>query len=189
MLDRAVTAILRSDKVQRINFTVEGVRVDGSGFTAVADAVQRGAIQVYTNTQLNGMARYRYRVGPNRVNVLEVPFAGWPGHPQRALVVHEAVHAMNDWRGRSVNSLADESAAYIAQWIYLIWGGSRPSMGSDEQAMVEMFAFSIAEGLRRGTPPDRRSLEQLRDAILAMPAYRNLNREGFRERAYDGLSR
>jgi len=117
--------VLKSTSVQRIDFTLAGIRVDASGFQLVASSVFNGIAGLGIGVEVvelrKGMAA---AYDPDR-RVIKFPRADYGLNlDDRAVIVHECVHAMNDLRAHIVYTpngpkfprvLEDEATAYLAK--------------------------------------------------------------------------
>ncbi len=106
--DRSATSL--------VNFTLGPIQVTAALLADVGKAVAAGKIKVVIDPTISHDAIYNAK--SNQLQLKRNVSA--PGLLERALIVHEATHAINDMRklGRTPN-IDDEAAAYIAQALYL----------------------------------------------------------------------
>ncbi|TQV72484.1 hypothetical protein [Denitrobaculum tricleocarpae] len=106
--DRSATSL--------VNFTLGPLQVTTALLADVGKAVAAGKIKVVIDPTISHDAIYNAK--SNQLQLKRNVAA--PGLLERALIVHEATHAINDMRklGRTPN-IDDEAAAYIAQALYL----------------------------------------------------------------------
>jgi hypothetical protein len=120
-----VAAILREPATVRINFRYAGVRIYGSGYAAVAQAIERehiavrlpGSAVAQRLMRSSGVASYS-----SSENTLYVPSANFlEGNVihDKALVVHEMTHALMDYHRHNMAVRQSEAVAYLAQMMYV----------------------------------------------------------------------
>ena len=110
-----VVALFSDPALSQINFTVADIPVNAREFQNVSDYIKNDDIPVITGPTA-GMAYY-----DRKSNKLETdPASNLPlTLGDRALILHECVHAIVDIRELQELSLTDEIAAYIAQLTYM----------------------------------------------------------------------
>ena len=96
-----IIALMRSPACQAMNLTIDRTRIAGSDFRQIATCIESRSIQVVRSAVAGSRAAYN-----RRYNCLLVGPA-----PSANLVVHEAVHAINDWYRRSLVDVEDEVLA------------------------------------------------------------------------------
>ncbi len=111
---QAVITVLREPSVANLHFQAGTMELRRGDLTLVADAIEHGKIRLLHRPSLGHMAVY----DPSR-NRMAIPFDRLPPVGSRALIVHEAVHAVMDIRKVPQTMVEAESAAYIAQALYL----------------------------------------------------------------------
>lgn len=113
LLRQRMIGILRSLPCRWINFGVGGFRVNPAGYERVAKLLARGAIKVAIDPE-EGIASYE---SPTNTAYFPEPAYG-RSIPERALIVHELTHALEDLERRTMGELEKEVAAYVAGALY-----------------------------------------------------------------------
>lgn len=109
-----VLAVLSDPVVRRIKFRIGQTTVDADGFRDVHAAIADGRIKVTNGTQQQ-TAFYNMRA-----NTIETARQDPPlDVGERAHLIHECVHAINDLRFINEVTLIEEAAAYLAQLIFM----------------------------------------------------------------------
>jgi hypothetical protein len=194
---------LGSPHCRHINFTLGGgtVQVQGSRYATIARRIASRQIQIVQSSRVPSTS-----AGYNKtLNCFIVGTA-----PSRRVIVHEATHAINDWRRVRISDVADECCAYIAEMVFTLAEdpGLRASIrGSRDQFIQRLGQFMqqcrIDPGLCNATAIGEATLIAL-DILAQRPVsagtYRALREALDRDpqthrdpattvRAYDGLSR
>jgi hypothetical protein len=189
-----VGSILMSPAAQKLDFTLDGFHVTGSGLSYVALALlsqargQRG-VSIVTGglTALQGAT---YNMAANTFRFPATNFGQTLF--DRMTVVHEAVHALRDSLGPAFSSggrrvttraVADEAAAYVAGGLFFL-EDEGPISGSDSTPTWARgkdpygISFGLALQIRQEQPVgcnvntfNSIGLQALKDAILADPTY------------------
>jgi hypothetical protein len=176
--------ILRDAATMGIDFTINDVHVTGALFAEVAKCIEEGRIIVTRRRpgrEVGVGGKYVHDI-----NWLFVSPAATLAY--KSIMVHEAVHAMNDLQALQVAMLDDEAAAFVAEaWYYQAKTGTR-FIDSIAGALAGMpGADDVVDALRApgGASPGRLRplVDGLRAAILASPLYQNLDPI----RHYDGV--
>lgn len=192
-LEEKVAAVLESRTVRRINFRCCNIPVYGSGFVKLAGAIRNRHIQVYENTVLAaaGVAMYRYAVGRNAVNVLELPSSDPSSIAEKALIVHEMTHALEDYHRKDLNAINAECAAYVAQGMYLYLASpDRVPLPVDlDEATQDLLLMAYSAGTdiattRGGYNVSDTAARNIKERIEAHPLYRNKRGSIY---SYDGI--
>ena len=110
---QAVLTVLRDPVASNLHFKIGSNELKSGDLLAVARAIEQGQIQVIHRPSGGHMAVYRTD------NRLVIPFGQLPPVGNRALIVHEAVHAAMDMRRVPLTMEESEGMAYIAQALYL----------------------------------------------------------------------
>ena len=184
-----IGSLLLSSAARKIDFTLDGFRVDGDGFLYVAIALlspTTGGRGI--NIRIGGVdAGFHAEYDP-ATNTLGFPNAGYGQTPfERMSIVHECVHVLRDARGRRLQSasgsftttaLTDESAAYLAGALF-----HRFDAGADVPvwavlAPIYNTAHHVAGKLvhQMGRPVPADDAQTLRDAVANNPAYEHLKK-------------
>lgn len=113
LLRQRMTGILRSAPCQRVDFRIGRFRVHPSGYERVAKLLEVKAIKIAIEPDEEGAS---YEIATNTVYFSE------PGYgrsiAERALIVHELTHALEDVERRTMGELELEVAAYVAGTLY-----------------------------------------------------------------------
>jgi hypothetical protein len=109
-----VLAVLSDPRLRAFKFSIGRTTVGPEGFRDVHGAIASGRIKVTPGTDPR-IAFYNMRT-----NTVETPRRNPPLDPgDRAQLIHECVHAMNDLRFVHEVTLMEEAAAYLAQLIFM----------------------------------------------------------------------
>jgi hypothetical protein len=198
-----IVGLLRSREAQRINFRFDSVRVYGSGYDAVARAIENGRIMIAGMvSRVPGvlLCQYSHSVGPNHVNRLLIDTGlDFNAAFEAQLVIHEATHALMDYHATPLSLLDSEATAYIAGAFYcvvknvtfddVIRSFNSLSPRDRDQEMVDVYtlAYGIAQGIattRGGYTVAARNVADLKQLIAHTRGYRRRATETV---AYDGL--
>ncbi len=126
-LDRSIIELLRGPEVARINFRCRSTTIDGAGYGIVACAIEAGHIHVEVGRPPTGDACYSAlastmdsgrELTPDTLYVADT--LDLERLRKRALVVHEATHAIQDYRQRSMTHGEAEVGAYVAFVLYYL---------------------------------------------------------------------
>ena len=112
-LEDAVANLLRSDHVAGINFDLNGLNITGGKFGQVAALVEEGNIRVRVDPDLCAAAAY-----DPEYNVLKLPINRMNDSHIQMSVVHEATHAICDLARAQGYVYVEESAAFLAEFIF-----------------------------------------------------------------------
>lgn len=113
----AVEKVLKDIKANKlVDFTLGAIRVTPALIADVGKAVSGGKIAVVVDPALSYSALYHANLNQFQLKNNSATF----GLLDRALLIHEATHAVSDMRklGKTPN-IDDEAAGYIAQALYL----------------------------------------------------------------------
>jgi hypothetical protein len=120
-----ISSILMCDAAQKIDFYLDKIHVDGSGFSFVALALlPRPRGQQGLSIAIGGMSPGAEATYDPNINTYRFPSASYGLTPfERMTILHESVHAYRDSLGRTIltpagrvttRSVSDEAAAYVA---------------------------------------------------------------------------
>ena len=190
--------VLESSHCNGINFRLGAISVRGQGYQTIARCVRNRQIQVVESSLPATKAAYN-----RRFNVFIVGSS-----PNASLVAHEATHALNDWHQRTVTSVEDEMAAYVAQCLFLFSQNAEirravdePVVQSRTQRAVQACgrdasacenavfgqALIVAAAYARGDTPTAEQLRTLREVVQRHP---DTNYDPQRpRRSYDAIHR
>ncbi len=121
------SAILNSPACQNVEFSYGPLRVSGSAFGLVAQALKSSpphniAINIAT-LDANVEAAYSHHG-----NLISVPHDQYGATPhEQMIVVHESVHAIADMTRADIDAEREETAAFIAGALYNIYCAAGPS--------------------------------------------------------------
>ncbi|MDZ7639450.1 MAG: hypothetical protein U5J83_14540 [Bryobacterales bacterium] len=148
-LARSVVRILRESALAQIEFELYGDTVSGRDFMDVACLVETGAVTVRRlGVGALGGSRAEYS---QSVNVMEVELRSW-SVAEKAAIVHEAVHAIADYRaGGLVDAVEHEAVAFVAgAWYYRTQSVSAPGRGGLRgKPRIAWWKRCIGEGRRK----------------------------------------
>ena len=111
-----VVVILRDEHCRKMDFFIAGLHINGTGLGEVAKQIADGGIAVCGRDDLKTPGRYR--ATRDELQVQNDLAGALTDETKRALLVHEAVHALSDMRSQKMNDMEAESAAFIAQALY-----------------------------------------------------------------------
>jgi hypothetical protein len=196
-LRSTIGSILVSDAAQKIDFYLDNIHVDGSGFSYVALALvpkPSGARGLSIAVgHMNPLAAATYAP---LINTYRLPRANYGITPfERMTILHESVHALRDSMGRTVptstghavtRAVSDEAAALVAGALFFILDAG-PRSASDTtptwaQSGVYSNAMSLALQILQESNPkgcdvkkvNSVGLDAIKVAILHSPTYRHL---------------
>jgi hypothetical protein len=154
---------------------VSDVTIFGESYHTIGQAVFDGDIVLEVDATIGPAALYDKNTDTFKVSRMLKPTLS-----DKALVVHEATHAMCDWKGRKMNALFSEMVAFVAEALFFLRAtGGAKSVGHPKADKVYAKAFLIASLLRGDakTPPAKREamladmLDDLGLAIRQFPEY------------------
>ena len=122
----SVLRVLRGGGLGHIRFIWNGATIDRAALQRIADLVDTGRISVCWDPLLSaGQAAYE---SDGNTFFLSDPYASTPF--AEAIIVHEAVHAVLDLRGKSMYVMESEAIAYLTQALYFLPRNGRHLTGS-----------------------------------------------------------
>ncbi len=163
-------------RLDRIDFYFGRLHIDAQGLRTVGSAIRRGRIQVRVGNTgpLLGAA---YSSHHNRMTV---PSAR--AHTTtlgQAAILHEGVHALLDLTRFQTTALTDETAAYLAEAIYLRAASTMPVSRNPDTMRIYRTAFQLINqhllANRRGVRLRAADYQPLLDAIHNHQAYRGIS--------------
>jgi hypothetical protein len=178
--------ILTEEATRRISFNLDGLSVNGTGFGRIASFILNEQIRVRRHRDLpvGVAASYKYR--QNLMLVRSYSQEEFQSISNRAMVVHEAVHAIIDYEGLVGLSLwTGEVGAYLAQVLYRINRRDRIRAWAEAhqtEAIGRIFHEAIQlidrHGLTiRHAHMDFIQYDALRQAVGSHPTYENRSEE------------
>jgi outer membrane protein OmpA-like peptidoglycan-associated protein len=196
-LTSLIKTTLRSAAAQKIDFWAGNIHVDGAGLLSVVDAmindkitVTIGALPADTEAQYsNDTPADGHFIFPNATY-------GTTAF-QRAAILHESVHAMQDVAGGTLLSARgsvftkyaeNETAAFIAGALFNLYASSSTGWGDDP---LFVFADQIAQSIqnRRGAAVPKAELAMLRALIVSHAPYNRLGVTYVTPTGANGVSR
>ena len=170
-IETMVTNILVGAEAQKIrSFTFAGKHFGAGAFYNIKELIDGGFIKVIYEAERNGVAEYEWGT-----NTLYVGFPQAFDLGQKALVVHEAVHAVYDLVKYKMSVADSESIAYIVQCQYARANNPNPAdrlySSSRKKDKVFEVAWAIAGRVLQGYSPTSDECAQLRDAVSQHPFY------------------
>jgi hypothetical protein len=158
---------------------MEGCWVVPSMFRKVKRAIAAGDILVRCNPASSSGGAYQYQR-----DLFEFRFSRAKSVNEKALVVHESVHAAQDIKGRPIKLTIAEAASYLAQMVYArSILHSKPAFGPRDR--VFEIAWDLAEKVLNNKPLSVADQYRLRNAVHANPTYSG-HQHG-EEHKFDGL--
>ncbi len=180
-----MTKVLIEQCTSLHSFRIASSHVTARGLKKVGEAIRDGQIQVYLSPH-SGCSCPRY-IGDNNNPALNglSNFFVLPDRAKKAdyqelkcVVVHEAVHALNDIEGITISTIDDEAAAYIAEVVFALTN-NLPTHWTTGKPILEA-ALPAAQAIRAG---NNHALHK------AMPELRRAVRHGYAKKTthYDGV--
>lgn len=167
-----VVRVLHDRALESISFGFGSLVVIGRGFASVAEAVRREEIGCVRDRSLPD-SRAEYDMDDNEMRFS--PETNLTEVNGRALIVHEATHALHDYYPmRTVSRLDAEGAAYVAHNMYRVLKGEDRILLSSDWATTQIHrrAFRIAKEIRAGRFfASQYETIRLRSNIRAHPVY------------------
>lgn len=116
-----VAALLGGMDVQAIHFTCGKLTISPAGFTAVAKAVRSGKVKIAFDAKGLGGSYAEYSPSSNTLTFNSM--AVLDTIEGRGAIVHEAAHAVSDWRKGVTRIRSEEGATFVAEaWYYISQG-------------------------------------------------------------------
>jgi len=141
-----VLKTLSDPVLQRMNFFVEHLHVEGSAYQKIFDLIQGEQILVQEGTDPNE-ADY-----DPKTDTLVTQNANSPADLlNRSMLVHECTHAIKDMNQVTIMSLSNEAAAYLAQGTYILLSNPNQSMPPGWE--IVSFAMTMAQRFELDTAP------------------------------------
>ncbi|MEJ1158892.1 hypothetical protein [Prosthecomicrobium sp. N25] len=173
-----IVKTLLSQAVQRIDFSLSTISIDGAAYRALASLVAANEIGVVVEAQDKGVGA-SYKVSSNDISLS--PHFNDADVMQLSYLVHECAHAIHDIYGASgidtrrgsrtyTTNSEDEAAAYIAGALYYVHAGGPAPVGWHPHWQK---AYTIAKSLvgRKGVKIPFHDEMHLRSLIAVRPVY------------------
>jgi|GEM_PF-2407193 len=168
-LKQAIINILSGPEVMKIvPFFIKSQLIASNHFAAVCRHLKEGNLKVKHYSAKPGMAYYEAETDTFYVDGNGID--AW----RKALIVHEAIHAINDIARINMDIATSEALSYVAQAQYLRGClGSVRQLVSSNAKMDKLFelAWSLATTLQIGKTPTEAEYDALRVAINESPEY------------------
>jgi hypothetical protein len=171
-----IARVLCDEHSRSMDFTIAGLRIHGGGLEAVARRISGGGIAVCVRDRMSTPGRYRMTRDELHVS-REGARTITTSNSVKALMVHEAVHALTDMRNlRRMTSVQSESAGFMAQTFYrLRTRRGRALSERNDPIFLRAQEVIFAEGLleNSGRTVSEGAYAALREAIQEHPNYRD----------------
>ena len=126
VLDTNIRSVLESSILTKINFKFGTYRINGNEYGIVARAIRSGDIGCVYDASFGDM-QMKYHTEwsasngvVDRKNTIYSGNRNFPTINHKAVVVHEATHALQDYHKRKrILAIQDEGASYLAQFLYV----------------------------------------------------------------------
>ena len=169
-MEISVLRVLQSPEVSRINFNLFGVDIKGAAYQEIANRILEGSVavpdEIDEELRKDGSgAAYSPRFNKFRFGSHRFGFREWNSY-----VVHEATHAIVDYKKIVISKLNDEVVAHIAQMIYL----RRVGFGFNSHGITNKTWYAakdVADSIIRKSAPDQKLVEKLQKAVKNDPFY------------------
>lgn len=173
MSEVAVIGVLVGHGVSNMKgFTFESHNFAPSLLPRVAYEIQEGKIGVKYSSTIGSIAIYN-----STENNFYLGFLSADSESRKALVVHEATHALYDYQSATMDVATSESIAYIAQCIYARANTTSTDpnarLFSDDPAKDKVFevGWKIAGKIIGGGAIDSTDCTDMRNAVKGHPYY------------------
>ncbi len=114
MAEISTTTVLAGAGVAKMKyFSFEGHTFSPLFLAGLAEDIKNKYLHVSKDSTKDGSSGY-----DAFTNTIYLNFAGATSVTQKAMIVHEATHAMFDFQGRKMDIATSESLSYIAQCMY-----------------------------------------------------------------------
>ncbi len=185
-LGAITAAVLRGAKAAKIKqFTFEGHTFVQGHLAHMATEIThpQGALSVEYDSSLNGLAEY-----DSSDNTLFLGFLFPDSISKGALIVHEATHALFDFKASNMDIATSESIAYIAQCQFARANSSNPNIRlfSDNASKDKVFeiGWRLAGKVLNGNSFTAADITDMRNAISQHPFYSGKHSNGAN---FDGM--
>jgi hypothetical protein len=170
-----VIAILKDPANVGINFQVGPIQVSPQRLNAIAQAIQDGCITIAVTSAVTGGYDATYAAAKNTFTLSSAHITSIT---DKALIIHEAVHAICDQDRLTFRQALGEVAAYTAQALYyrLHESDYTKRIGVSEAKMDEVFktAFALADAILLGQKDYRKEIEAVAKAVRHAPKYNGI---------------
>ena len=169
-----LVSILTDEHCRSMDFTIAGLRVNGTGLREVATYIRNDRIAVCSRDTMSTPGRYR--MARDEMHVRSDLHDDLDDSNKRSLIVHEAVHALADVRAHSrMTSIQTETSGFIAQAHYRLKYRNGRTWRSRVAIFQEALAVVTTKRLheRSGVTVQWNDYAALRQAIQQHPNYRD----------------
>jgi len=184
MAAAATVGVLAGSGVAQMKyFTFEGHTFSPIYLAGLADDIKYDYLKVKKDSTRDGSSGY-----DAYTNTIYLNFTAPANAAQRAMIVHEATHAMFDFQGRKMDIATSESISYIAQCMHARLSGAFDLSDPDSRLGswyeddygdwhesirdgVFKTGWRIAEKLLAGGSINGADVNDMRNAVSAHPYY------------------
>jgi hypothetical protein len=164
---KAIFDIVRSPAARRIGFTLDGMTIKAGELDLIANCFADDNFGVRIVPNLPVTAQYRaVASGGFPADIFAIRSPAFPTVLAQSLVVHEAVHALDDLQKRREPRIRREAKALIAQHMYIMDAGNGPQNFANP---LYQAAKTVAFRLGVHLPVTPAQLAQLYAAIQSAP--------------------
>jgi hypothetical protein len=157
------------------------VYIRGESYQRIGEAVYNGEIGLELDPSIGPAALY-----DPATDTLKFSRKLKPTLADKAMVIHEATHAICDWKGVPMNALFAEIAGFVAEGLYALRvQGTAKTVGDAAADKVYKLAFEAAQKLKKGSVPQT-AMDDLGLNIRSFEAYKDYT---YGNHAYNGRSR
>lgn len=175
-----VARVLLDRNTRGINFTLGKVSISGDDYETIAILISMGMVSVAFGqiNDLKGSGGVAYYTGAGAYsNVLYLPRSYQAANlslDARSVIIHEATHAILDYKRRALRRLDSEMLAYFAQFWYAMANGfiyNLTDVDDRKSAVIAHGTFCVEQYQQRAGSIEKEALENFRKAIKAVPLY------------------
>jgi hypothetical protein len=129
---RLISTLEDTVATAKIYFSIRGFLITPYYLSQVARAIREGKIGIGLEVEVPGTSSYYSGIDPSKAGtpqdegnffLVDLPYSLTVNTDyinNRALAIHEAVHAVHDMFSRPITALDDEASGYIAQAVYCL---------------------------------------------------------------------
>jgi hypothetical protein len=170
-METMVTSLITSPEAYKLRtFTFSGKTFNSGVFYQIKELINAGFIKVVYEEKRAGSAEY-----DTGTNTLYLGFSKTFDLGQKALVVHEIVHAVFDMVKMKMSVADSESIAYIVQCMYARMNNNDPTirLKSTTKARDKVFetGWNLAGKIIDGQGLNSDDCNAMRDAVSMHPYY------------------
>ena len=162
----AVFKVLNSQQAYRIGFNLDGMTMQPREMEVVVNNLISRRVGVRLDPTLPCTARYRaFDADGQPGDVILVKQAVFGTILAESLLIHEAIHALDDIQGRRTTRIKREAKAYIAQLLYMRYRQGPSQIANPVYGAADAIAYSL--GVHQPVKPEK--VAKLYAAIQASP--------------------